>query len=129
MGGGEGGELGDYRGPRCFVERKGVSNSGDPHMVLGTGECEEEPFGAGRGLGPGKSPGSNAKHPFFWVQGCNPAVCQSLETGLEGSRWLRVVPTTAAPRWAKAARTPRTWGGGWVRAARRQAREELQAVW
>ncbi|XP_015991071.2 protein FAM72A isoform X2 [Rousettus aegyptiacus] len=28
------------------------------------------------------------------------------------------MPTTAASRWTKAARVQRTWGGGWVRAAR-----------
>lgn len=98
------------------------------HIWVWEPECEEEP-GTGRGLGPGKSPGSRAEHPFFWVQGCNPTDCQGLETALDGSQWLRVMPTTAAPRWTKAVRIPRTWGGSWVRAAGRQARAEPQAVW
>lgn len=80
---------------------------------------EEEPFRAGRGLGQGKSPGSSAEHPSFWVQGCNPTVCQDLETEKESSRWLRVMPTTVARRWTKAASVQRTWGGGWVQTARR----------
>ncbi|XP_019808133.2 protein FAM72A isoform X4 [Tursiops truncatus] len=80
---------------------------------------EEEPFQAGRGLGQGKSPGSSAEHPSFWVQGCNPTVCQDLETEKESSRWLRVMPTTVARRWTKAASVQRTWGGGWVQTARR----------
>ncbi|TKC47623.1 hypothetical protein EI555_012447, partial [Monodon monoceros] len=51
--------------------------------------------------------------------GCNPTVCQDLETEKESSRWLRVMPTTVARRWTKAASVQRTWGGGWVQTARR----------
>lgn len=55
------------------------------HIRVWELECEEEPFGAGRGLGPGKGPGSSAEHPSR-VQSCTPAVCQGLETELEGSQ-------------------------------------------
>lgn len=70
------------------------------------------PFRAGRGLRPEKSLGNSAEHPSFWVQGCDWALRQGLETEVEGSRWSRMMPTTYAQRCTEAARVQGVWGGG-----------------
>ena len=69
------------------------------------------PGGPG-GLRPEKSPGNSAEHPSFWVQGCDWALRQGLETEAEGSRWSRMMPATAAQRCTEAARVQGAWGRG-----------------
>lgn len=51
-----GGGVRNYRGPRCYMERRDVSNFGDPYDASGNRSANQSHSGRARGWDPGRAP-------------------------------------------------------------------------